>query len=198
MPATCLACGKTHTTGYCPLKHAGVEHCPLCGLAHFGYYRACPHLSSLTQCRHMLDALKQSNEPAALVKRAKQYIVGIIGDLNRRKRQQQRAQGEAGDGPAQIPPTTQGAMPGQAQAPPISLMHRAVNGGVEGLPSQQHPTDQVSSSSFVHQGVNGHYGVANQGFDAGNATYSSPYGRQLANTNGQFQGYPPGGGNGGV
>lgn len=188
MPATCLACGKTHPTGYCPLKHAGVEHCPLCGLAHYGHYRTCPHLSSLTQCRRMLDALKQSTEPAAERKRAKQYLVGIIGDLNRRRRRdQQQAQGEAGDGPAQTLPTTYRGMPGQA--PSMSLMH--VNGGVQGLPSQQHPTDQVSSRSLVHDGGNkGHQGVVNQRFDAGNPAYSSPYGGQLTKSNGQFHGPP--------
>ena len=196
MPATCLACGKPHAMGYCPLKHAGVEHCPLCGIAHYGHYRTCPHLSSLTQCRRMLDALKQSTEPVAERKRAKQYLVGIIGDLNRRRRrEQQPAQGEAGEGLVQISSATHTGMPGQA--PSMSLMHRVVNGGVQGLPIQQHPTDQAPSRSLGHEGVNGHHGVVNQRFDGGNATYPLPYGRHLANSNGQFQGQPPSTGTGG-
>ena len=190
MPTTCLACGKTHPVGYCPLKHAGVEHCPLCGLAHYGHYRTCPHLSSLTQCRRMLDGLKQSTEPAAERKRAKQYLVGIIADLSRRRRRdQQQVQGEAGDGPAQTLPATYGGMPGQA--PSMSLMHRGVNGGVQGFPSQQHPTAQVPSRSLVQEGGNrAHQGVVNQRFDAGNPAHSSPYERQLAKSNGQFHGHP--------
>ena len=191
MPATCLACGKIHPTGYCPLKHAGVEHCPLCGIAHYGHYRTCPHLNSLTQCRRMLDALKQSTEPETERKRAKQYLVGIIGDLNRRRRRdQQAAQGEAGERPAPAPPTTYGGMPGQATS--IGLMHPGATGGVQGLPSQQHPTDQGPSRMLVHGGVNGGLqGVVNQRFDAGNPVYALPYGRQFGNINGQFHGHPP-------
>ena len=221
MPATCLACAKVHITGYCPLKFAGVEHCPLCGLAHYGHFRTCPHLSSLSSCRRMLDALKQSTEPADEKRRAKQYLVGIIGDLNRRKRRDEQSAGGAGDGPAQISPATHG-LPGQA--PSVGLMHQVVNGGVQGLPSgvsggvqglpsgvnggvqglpsgvnggvqgfpsQQHPTNQASSRSLVQEGVNGHQGVANQPFAPGNPTYPSPYRHPLANSNGQFHDYPP-------
>ena len=185
MPATCLACSKIHPTGYCPLKHAGLEHCPLCGIAHYGHYRTCPHLSSLTQCRRMLDALKQSTEPADERKRAKQYLVGIIGDLNRRRRRdQQPAQAEAEDGPARASPATYGGKPGQATS--IGVMHPGASGGGQGLPSQQHPTNQVPSRRLMHEGVNGGLeGVVNQRFDAGNPVYSLPY------SSGQFHGYPP-------
>lgn len=84
----CLACSKVHAKGFCPLKLAGNEHCALCGLAHFGlgHQRICPHLSSVTQCRVLLETIKQSNEPRELKDRAKRYIVGIIGDLNNRKK----------------------------------------------------------------------------------------------------------------
>jgi len=84
----CVACSKVHAKGLCPLKLAGNEHCALCGLAHFAsrYQRICPHLSSVTQCRVLLETIKQSNEPHELKDRAKRYIVGIIGDLNNRKK----------------------------------------------------------------------------------------------------------------
>jgi len=82
----CLACGTPHNVGYCPLKLANVEHCPLCGIAHYGHQRTCPHLNSITQCRTMLEALKLSREPRADIELAKKYIVGVIGDLQRRKK----------------------------------------------------------------------------------------------------------------
>lgn len=45
----CLACRTQHIIGHCPLKLAGVEHCNLCGIAHFGHGRVCPHIQSETQ-----------------------------------------------------------------------------------------------------------------------------------------------------
>ena len=51
----CIGCGQPHLVGHCPLKHAGVEHCPLCGVAHYGNGRTCAHLNSVEQCRYMLE-----------------------------------------------------------------------------------------------------------------------------------------------
>jgi hypothetical protein len=45
----CGACRTYHLQGQCPLKLAGVEHCNLCGMAHFGHARVCPHIQSETQ-----------------------------------------------------------------------------------------------------------------------------------------------------
>ncbi|KAE8148985.1 PHD/FYVE-zinc-finger like domain-containing protein [Aspergillus avenaceus] len=84
----CLACNQNHPVGSCRLKLAGVEHCGLCGLAHYGRARACPHLSSETQVSRMLEALKQSNEDSELIQRAKKYLTGIRGDLAQRKRRE--------------------------------------------------------------------------------------------------------------
>ena len=83
----CVACNSRHVVGYCPLKLAGVEHCGLCGLAHYGHARTCPHLTSVTQCRQMLASLRRSQEPPHLVDLARKYIVGVIGDLGRRKKE---------------------------------------------------------------------------------------------------------------
>lgn len=84
---SCLACNTNHPTGNCPLKRAGVEFCPLCGLAHYGSgSRACPHLNSVTQCRAMLDALKSSTETKEYIEYAKRYLVSVIGNLKRRQK----------------------------------------------------------------------------------------------------------------
>lgn len=82
----CIACKSIHKEGYCPLKLAGPEKCNLCGIAHFGHARVCPHIASVTQLRAMLDAIKQSTEPADVKAVAKSKITGILGDLNQRRR----------------------------------------------------------------------------------------------------------------
>ena len=88
----CIACGGSHQTGYCPLKLAGAEFCNLCGLPHYGHQRACPHLNSVTQLRAMIEAIKQSPEPMEIKNEAKKKLVGIIGDLNQRRRQKEQKQ----------------------------------------------------------------------------------------------------------
>ena len=82
----CVACDQHHPVGYCPLKLAGVEHCGLCGIAHFGYSRTCPHLNSEAQVAIMLGSLKESTEQRSLIEEATKYLRGIRGDLVRRKK----------------------------------------------------------------------------------------------------------------
>ena len=96
----CIACGESHALGFCPLKIAGVEYCNLCGLAHYGFARMCPHLSSVTQLRAMMEAIRHSPESSELKELAKKRVVGIIGDLNQRKRRKQEAQ-QKREGPLQ-------------------------------------------------------------------------------------------------
>ncbi|KAL9638931.1 MAG: hypothetical protein Q9164_001240 [Protoblastenia rupestris] len=96
----CIACGESHALGFCPLKIAGVEYCNLCGLAHYGFARTCPHLSSVTQLRAMMEAIRHSPESSELKELAKKRVVGIIGDLNQRKRRKQEAQ-QKREGPLQ-------------------------------------------------------------------------------------------------
>lgn len=86
LPNHCIACDKIHIEGWCPLKLAGIERCPLCALPHYGHGRACPHLSSLTQLRAIHESLKFSTEPKEVKDAAKKKITGIIGDLNQRRR----------------------------------------------------------------------------------------------------------------
>ncbi|KAK4991766.1 hypothetical protein LTR50_001583 [Elasticomyces elasticus] len=83
---TCMVCQNSHRTGSCPLKLAGVEICNICGIAHFGRARECPHVQSETQVRAMLLALSYSNEPAHLVAEAKRYLQGVKGHLVQRKK----------------------------------------------------------------------------------------------------------------
>lgn len=86
---TCLACDGIHAGGRCPLRLAGVELCGLCGLAHYGSAgRPCPQFRSIEHCRAMLEALKQSSEPRAVIELAKKYLYGVIGSLSRKTKEQ--------------------------------------------------------------------------------------------------------------
>ncbi|GAM91012.1 hypothetical protein ANO11243_090590 [Dothideomycetidae sp. 11243] len=86
---SCIACRQMHVQGNCPLKKAGVEYCNLCGTAHFGHARICPHINSETQVRAMLAALKQSPEAGHLVKEARKYLTGVKGTLVQKKKQEE-------------------------------------------------------------------------------------------------------------
>ncbi|KAF3157488.1 hypothetical protein TWF569_000067 [Orbilia oligospora] len=74
VPVQCKLCTNTHMPGECPLRKIQVEHCQLCGIAHFGEGPICPHLSSVTQVTTMLNTIKESNEPAQLQAIAKNYL----------------------------------------------------------------------------------------------------------------------------
>ncbi|KAK4541522.1 hypothetical protein LTR36_007968 [Oleoguttula mirabilis] len=94
----CLACRTFHPIGSCPLKLAGVEHCNLCGMAHFGHARICPHIQSETQVRAMLETLRYSNEPEHLVTEARKYLRGLKGNLvqlKKKKEEKEHAAREA-------------------------------------------------------------------------------------------------------
>ena len=85
--ARCVACNTEHRRGYCPLKIAGAEVCNLCGVAHYGVSRTCPHIRSETQVRAMLAALKKSPESREHVQEATKYLNGVKGTLAQAKRQ---------------------------------------------------------------------------------------------------------------
>ncbi|OAX83659.1 hypothetical protein ACJ72_01972 [Emergomyces africanus] len=108
----CVACDQHHPTGHCPLKLAGVEHCGLCGIAHYGRGRTCPHLNSETQVALMLGSLKESPEQRALVAEATKYLRGIRGDLVRRKKLK-NIRGAAGGSLPETLPTPPISHPGQ-------------------------------------------------------------------------------------
>lgn len=97
----CLACNRPHAPGQCPYKTAGVEHCPLCNIAHYGKGPICPHINSETQVMAMMTTLRESAEDPALISEAVRYLRGRLGELRRRKRQakkeeEQRREQEAG------------------------------------------------------------------------------------------------------
>lgn len=68
------------------MKLAGPEHCNICGMAHYGHGRVCPHFKSETQVRQMLDTLQHSLEPKYIVDAAKKYLKGLKGHLVQDKR----------------------------------------------------------------------------------------------------------------
>ena len=72
--------------GWCRLKLAGYENCGLCGIAHIGHGRTCPHLNSETQVATLLATLKESTESRELIEQATKYLRMIRGDLIQRKR----------------------------------------------------------------------------------------------------------------
>ncbi|KAJ4359716.1 uncharacterized protein N0V89_000272 [Didymosphaeria variabile] len=110
---TCPACHKQHPRGACELKVAGVEHCGLCGLAHYGIARTCPHIKSETQVREMLFALKSSPEKKELVDLAMKYLRGVKGTLvQQKKKDKEKAMMQAGGmPPSNMGPTNLGRPP---------------------------------------------------------------------------------------
>lgn len=91
----CVACQSVHIQGNCALKRAGVEICNLCGIAHFGHQRVCPHINSETQVRNMLLALKESPESGTLVKEARRYLTGVKGTLVQKKKMEMESRKQA-------------------------------------------------------------------------------------------------------
>ncbi|KAL9623846.1 MAG: hypothetical protein Q9160_001838 [Pyrenula sp. 1 TL-2023] len=86
----CRACGEDHPLGWCRLKIANVEHCGLCGMAHIGTGRTCPHLNDETQVATMLNTLKESTESRETIELATKYLRQVRGDLAWRKRNQEK------------------------------------------------------------------------------------------------------------
>ena len=89
--AKCAACGHHHPIGRCPLKLAGVEYCPLCGIAHFGRGRTCPHINSVTQLQAMQEAIKHSPESPELKELAKKKLTGLIGSIRHKRKLEEEA-----------------------------------------------------------------------------------------------------------
>ncbi|KAI1624979.1 adenosinetriphosphatase [Exophiala viscosa] len=85
-PHLCSACGESHPMGWCRLKVAGVEHCGLCGIAHLGHGRTCPHVNDNKQVAILLQTLKESTESRELIEQATKYLRSIRGDLMQRER----------------------------------------------------------------------------------------------------------------
>ena len=151
----CIACNDvygSHVVGYCPLKLAGVELCNLCGLAHYGIGRACPHMNSETQVSLLLRELKESPEPKVIVDRARQYLSGVKGDLVSRKKK--KAAEAALLAAAHFNSVQPMASDGSYGQPPRS---EAFSSGAEAyhLPRYSHSNGQNFHAFHVGQGSSG-------------------------------------------
>ncbi|KAI5295902.1 hypothetical protein KEM55_005995, partial [Ascosphaera atra] len=134
-PHICPACTQEHDQGYCPLKLAGVEYCALCGSAHFGQGRTCPHFRSEEHVVSLLSTLKTSVEHHGLVAEAARYLRGVLGDIRRRKKAGKPV--DAGEpAPARgkrrktMDPSTGRAESTQSPKPAEEVDRRASMGGV--------------------------------------------------------------------
>ncbi|RJE23625.1 hypothetical protein PHISCL_04039 [Aspergillus sclerotialis] len=140
-PVVCFVCKKLHPIGFCSLKTVGVEYCGLCGIAHFGHARTCPHLSSEIQVARMISALNKSKEDPKLIAEAKKYVQGIRGSLA-----QQRRRREAGSS-SRLNNTNDGT---PRQPGPSSMHPSQYSFGSGQHPSPAQPVYPYSSASAVH------------------------------------------------
>ncbi|KAG9658545.1 hypothetical protein KCU64_g4448, partial [Aureobasidium melanogenum] len=111
---SCVACQHLHPLGSCPLKRVGVECCGLCGLAHYGFSRICPHINSETQVREMIRAVKLSSEPGHLKSETLKYLTGLKGTLVQKKKKEAEKKAAAANGstnPSAGPPAVPGQQP---------------------------------------------------------------------------------------
>ncbi|CAO2655961.1 Nn.00g047640.m01.CDS01 [Neocucurbitaria sp. VM-36] len=140
----CPACNRNHPQGACDLKVAGVEHCGLCGLAHFGHSRTCPHIKSETQVREMLEALKNSPEKKELVDAAMKYLRGVKGTLvQQKKRDREKAELLRSGAPLPTPAIGRPAKnlnPNQMQRPPYATQGHTVTGNGVPQPPSTYPS----------------------------------------------------------
>ena len=129
----CVACENHHPTGQCPLKAAGVEYCPLCGIAHYGRGRTCPHINSVTQLQAMHEAIKLSPESVELKELAKKKVTGLIGSIRQKRRFGEEARATK-DSQAlrQSGQPGQGSIPNQHAAMNRQAVPRLTNGGGSG------------------------------------------------------------------
>ena len=166
----CPACYELHPQGACPLKFAGVEHCGLCGLAHFGIGRTCPHIKSETQVREMLIALKSSPEKKELVDMAIKYLRGVKGHLVQHKKKEK----EAATGTGMITGTAGGTpfMPEQPTDPGNPQTTVMTMGTAGGMPYMlEEPVNPGQQQANMYNSNQG------QGFNTSREAnpYQSPY-----------------------
>ena len=176
----CMACNHLHPVGYCQLRLAGVEHCGLCGIAHLGHLRTCPHLQSELQVASMLGSLRQSTEPSDLVEAATKYLRGIRGHLvaaRKKAASQEQTQCTMTTNPPLGPPYTQNPHPqnhpdhfytAQAPNPPQPL---------NSLPDPSYPVapPRPGMPHAQHQPSRPHSSAAPHGYSSPYAPTQNPY-----------------------
>lgn len=152
---TCIACTERHPHGECPLKAAGVENCPLCGIAHFGGRRICPHLHSQVQIQRMLDALSQSTESWGLVSAAKKYLKGVVANMNTEARRASKPLAQTSNTNSLSSPISSASpavtqAPADSHQPPANLSQQTATQPAQNPPpvppSQFMPLDQNAST----------------------------------------------------
>ena len=145
----CPACHNAHPIGSCPLKIAGVERCNLCGIAHYGQARSCPHINSEEKVRAMIEALRHSSESRHLVEYALKYLKGVKGHLVARNKKDAEKTSESARGIGSGPGPGPGPEAGRSTGPEIRT-----NGYV--APSQQGaPPSQWPQGEMHVNGMNG-------------------------------------------
>jgi hypothetical protein len=87
----CKVCNSIHAGGQCQLRNIPIEICSLCNEAHFSGGRThasqqCRVFSDVTAMRKILEDLRSSNEPPAVVDKATAYIRSLIGAITRQER----------------------------------------------------------------------------------------------------------------
>ena len=127
-PAKCAACEHYHPAGRCPLKLAGVENCPLCGIAHYGRARTCPHINSITQLQAMQDAIKHSPETSELKELAKKKLTGLIGNIRQKRRMEEQAKVKEGQTLRPSGQSSSASTPGQHVSMNRQMVPRPTNG----------------------------------------------------------------------
>jgi hypothetical protein len=83
----CQACGNNHLPGQCPLRSNPLTACPGCGYTHLHGMRICPLFWETEYLSLMLERLRNSTEDRRLVESAKDYIQGVKGDYQRRRKE---------------------------------------------------------------------------------------------------------------
>lgn len=90
----CADCRTIHDRAGCPKTLPGNrkprEYCGICGIAHFGVSKSCPHLANETQLRLLLDALRDSNEIPARKIEVEKYLRKQLADRVRAKKERPR------------------------------------------------------------------------------------------------------------
>lgn len=114
----CIACDKEHSQGYCPLKTTTFEKCPLCNVAHI-YGTECKMFQTVDSCKLLLGLVRQSNEHEDHIARARRYLYGRIGSLNKEGKRKQTDSSATSKRPHQprTMPTDNAGNPPQTQHP---------------------------------------------------------------------------------
>ncbi|KAI9048486.1 hypothetical protein LZ554_007320 [Drepanopeziza brunnea f. sp. 'monogermtubi'] len=80
----CPTCRNQHAEGQCAVRARTTEECGYCGIAHFSFSKKCPFLCTEAQIRILIDTLdRESQEPAPLVKAAKDALLGELAGRRR-------------------------------------------------------------------------------------------------------------------